>query len=686
VKTTKKSNIVSAFSLLALLSFVVAIIVPLSGMVINFAIILSLALALTIYTRANTITDWKDLKTFPTIILLTAIFRIALNISTTRTILLTGQPGEFITAAGDFIIGGSIWVGVVVFIILIVVQFIIANGASRTSEVSARFTLDKIPGKQMSIDSDLQSGLIDEKEAKQRRKDLDLEIEFYGNMDGAGKFIKGDVIAGIILIIINVVFGFVIGVLVQGMSAKDAALHYTILTIGDGLVNQVASLLITVASGIVLTRVYDGDDNVSEIIFKEITGNPMVLYIVGSILLAMGIFTELPFFPLFVVGGGILFLAYRIQTKQALVKAETEELERLAQENESKENKGVEVQSKLEAISLEFGIRLVPLLEVKRKGETLDDKVSLMRERISERLGIRIPRIHLIDNVSLLSTEYQISINGVPVIKGNLRPDKLLAVKSGAQTKDLDEGIPTKDPVYGAPAYWIDESDTNLAKSYGYAVSDPLSILSLHLNEMIYRHIHELITRQEVQYLLDDLGNKDKVLIDEIKKYEVKLSFIQKVIVNLLKEKVSIRNLPLVVEAIIDGVQLSNNIDDVTSFVREKLARQLCDNCMQKGEKIFGIYLSREMEEMTKYEDYNGYHFDMDLTTEKALLLGLKEQLDKGDMAGVEPTVITSGKKTRAALVKLMQKYEMPYPVLSMNEVVTGAKVRKVGIAEMKYE
>lgn len=674
----------SAFSLLALLSFIVAIIVPLSGVVIDFAIVLSLALAVTIYMRASTITDWKDLKTFPTLLLLTAIFRIALNISTTKRILLDGDPGTVIESAGHYIVGGSIWVGLVVFVILIVVQFIIAGGASRTSEVSARFTLDKIPGKQMSIDADLQNGLIDEKEAQKRRKELDLEIDFYGNMDGAGKFIKGDVVAGIVLIIVNIVFGFIVGVLTQGMSMGEAALHFTILTIGDGLVNQLASLLITVAAGIVLTRVYDSDENVSEVIFKELTQNPMVLYIVGAIFVAMGVLTEMPMLPFSLIGLLLMYIGYRVQQRQVVEKEEAEAMKRMQFEQEDMVQKdSIEVISELEPITLEVGIRLTPLVDTTRKGETLADKIKLMRERLAQRLGVRIPKIHVVDNTSLRANEYQINIKDVSVAKATIRPDKLLALKSGRVTKELESGIPTKDPIYGGDAIWIDEIDANTAVSLGYVVSDSLAILSLHLTEMIYQNIHELITRQETQNLLDSLAAKEKVLLDEIKKYDVSMSMIQKILANLLKERISIRDLGTIVEAIIDGNHLFKNIDDITGVVRERISRQICENNVSEDGNLYTIFLSEEVEKLQKIENHNGYYLQIDGEEEEAIMRGLKKQMDKANEVGVEAVVVANGNKVRASFVKLMQRYDVPIAVISSEEVSATVKIKKIGFVEL---
>lgn len=681
---TNKTSLVGVFSLVALLSFLVAIIVPLNGIVIDIAITMSLAISITIYMRATTITDWKDLKTFPTLLLLSAIFRIALGIATTKQILLTGEAGTVIKSAGEYIVGGNIWVGVVVFILLIVVQFIIANGASRTSEVSARFTLDKIPGKQMSIDADLQSGLITEKEAKVRRKELDLEIEFYGNMDGASKFIKGDVIAGVILIIVNIVFGFILGMLVHGMEMSEAALFYTILTIGDGLVTQISSLLVTIAAGIVLTRVYDGDENVSEVIFKELTGNPMVMYIVGAVFIALGIFTELPFLPFAIVGGVSLYIAYNKQQKDKLAIEEEMALKRMEIEEQGKvHGESLEVITDFEPITLEIGVRLIPLVNVKQQGETLADKIVLMRKRIGVKLGVRVPKVHVVDNPSLNKNEYRISVRDVCVAKVEIRPDKLLAIKSSAMVKDLETGIPTKDPIYGSDAIWIDEADVNTAKSLGYIVNDALAVLTLHLTEMVYKHIHELMTRQEVKNLLDNLERKDKVLLDEIKKQDISLSMIQKVLASLLKERISIRDLGTIVESITDAVNISQNIDDITGMVRERISRQICENNGDEDGKIYAIFLSKDVEDLEKYENHLGYHLRLSMEQEKALLLGLKQQIDKAQMAGVEPTVVANGNKTRSGLVKLLHKYELQNPVMVSNELVSGVKIKKIGIAEM---
>lgn len=686
-----------SLSLIIMISFLVAIIIPLAPFVIDMAIVLSMAIAIVVYMRASTIEEWDELKTFPTILLLTAIFRIALNISTTRKILHDGEPGTVIEAAGNYIVGSNVWVGFVVFIILIVVQFIIANGASRTAEVNARFTLDGMPMKQMSIDNDLNNGAIDQEEASERRKKLDMEVDFYGNMDGAGKFIKGDVIAGIILFLVNIIFGFIIGVVVQGMPMADAAYRYTILTIGDGLVNQISSLLLAVGAGVVMTRVYGGEkENVTQGIFSELTKSPIVIYVVGALFLFIAIFTELPFLPFALIGAFLFYIGYRksAQLEKADNVVKQEELLK-EQEMQSQENEKVEVDTEIEPITLELGIALIPLAEdSESEKENLQDKIRIMRQVIAKELGVKIPQIHVVDNSALDPYEkYRIRIKDSVIAEGVLRMNKVLALKTPYVVNEDLNGEPTKDPIFGEDAFWISQEDANEAKDSGYMVYDTLSILSTHLNEIVRKNLFTLLQRQEVRDLLDQVGQKHKVLIDEIEKEEISLSLIQRVLQNLLRESLSIRDLPTILESLIDGypivegnfdAQKNNKIDELTGIVRERISKYICEKNKNNDGKLHVILLNEEIERSVQTAPrYDGYYLLMNIIEERKLIGSLIQQVQRAQMAEIEPILFTSRVDLRFALARLVQKYNIPINVLSANELVSDVMVEQLGIVEL---
>lgn len=511
------------FSIFLAASFVVALLIPLPPFILDIVIVFLLSMSVLIYMRATSINEWDELKSFPTMLLLIGIFRVSINVSTTRAILTDGNAGHVIEEFGQFVIGGNLLIGIVIFIVLIIFQFIVANGASRTAEVAARFTLDSLPGKQMSIDADLNQRIITEKDAQAKRKKLNMETEFYGAMDGAGKFIKGDVIFGIVILFVNIIFGLIVGMMQQGMSFAEAAIHYTQLTVGDGIVNQIGSLMLAISTGIIVTRVFDGSpDTVTEGIFKELLAHEVVVYALGGLFIAMGIFTPLPFLPFALVGGTIIFLG--IRNKNRIKKEKEDELQKELEMIQGEDEQLQQVEDSFGVftdkypIIVELGLDLAALVKQKINGETARDKVVLMRKSIITDLGINVPGINFKDNTSFRPRgRYIIRIKGAKAAEGVLKSGYLLALKTPNVMADLD-AEPAKDPIFGEDGYWILEHMVQDAQMKGYQVLEPLSILITHLDVIVRRNLHELIQRQHVKDLINSLENDNGVLLEEIKK------------------------------------------------------------------------------------------------------------------------------------------------------------------------
>ena len=683
-----KTMFKSYFQILFAVSFIIALLVPLPGIILDFLLVGTIAVSILVYMRATTINEWSDMKTFPSILLMIGIFRVAINISTTRKILTDGEPGQVIEKAGEFVIGGNLLVGLVMFIILIIFQFIIANGSSRSAEVSARFTLDAMPGKQMSIDADLQQRLITEDEAQEKRKLLIMETNFYGSMDGAGKFVKGDVIFGIAVTLVNIIFGFIVGVVNKGMTMLEAAHHYTILTVGDGIVTQISSLTISIAAGLILTRVYDGSkDNLTEGIYKELMKNGIVAYAVGGILIVFGIFTPLPFLPFVILGGAAIYLGFKHQKSLSVEKAkavekEIAELEKNEVIEEVGDNFSV-VQNNL-PILVELGIDLVPLITQKLDGVTAADKVSLMRKTIAQELGVKVPAISFQDNTSLKPKgKYVIKIKGTKVAEGILKSGHLLALKTPHVYSELN-AEPARDPIFDEAGYWIDETGVSEAKNEHYHILEPLGILITHLDMSIRKNLNQLIQRQQIKDLVDTLEDGHQVLLDEIKKKEVDLSLIQSVIKNLLQEGISIQDLPTIIEGIIDGKGIYKNVDDVTALVRERISRYICEKVKSYDGKIHVILLDESIEAETEVyiNGHNGWHLNWDSSFESEVVKSLAQNIRKAKISDIDPVLLIRRKDFRHGMVKVLRRYDVDIPVLCADELVPDALSEIVAVVK----
>lgn len=680
----KLGSLKKSIGLISAISFIAAIIVPLHPLLIDMSIVFTLSLSILIFMSALNIVKWSELKTFPTILLLFMIFRIALSIATTKKIISQGDPGMVVKTAGNYIIGGNVIVGLVIFIVLIVFQFIVANGSSRASEVAARFTLDSLPGKQMSIDSDLQQGLIDQDVAKAKRKELDMEIDYYGNMDAAGKFIKGDVILGIVLTVVNITVGLITGIAIQGLPLQEAAYQYTVLTVGDGVVGQIGSLLIAMASGMVVSRVYDGDDkeDLMQGIFKELTNNPMIMNTVAGVMLFIGILPGFPFVPFFVISAIFIYLSFNTN-KKGKERMETEQKNQQVQrlEDIKKQKEKVEVNVEVEPITLVLGYQLIPLAQTESGGETLKDKIIMMRKNIASELGVKIPSIRVIDDSSLMPyTKYQIKVKENLTAEGELKVNQLLALKTPYVIDEI-EGTPTKDPIFGEESVWIADGSANKARDAGYQVLDPLGILATHINEVVRRSLHELLTRQQVQDLLNMVAEKNEVLIKEINEEKISLSIIQKVLQNLLRENISVSDLPNIMEAIIDGHQISKQVDDITSIVREKIKRYICSRARNVDGKIYAIMVHPLFENNTDvYGRHDGYRLRISPEEVEVFIASMIREVQKAQMADVEPILLVQRNDVRFAMSRLLQNFNIPVSVMTQNELTQDVVVERVGV------
>ncbi|CRZ34546.1 flagellar biosynthesis protein FlhA [Herbinix hemicellulosilytica] len=673
----KKNDIFVGLYILAAIIF---LIIPMSPSLLDFFLALNIALSLVILFNVIFTKEVLYMSTFPTILLFSTIFRIALNVSSTRLILSTGNPGSVVRVFGEFVGGGDMVIGIIIFIVLILVQFIVINkGSERVAEVTARFTLDAMPGKQMAIDADLNTGAINDAEAKERRQRIQDEAAFFGSMDGATKYVKGDAVAGLIITIINIAGGTVTGMLNRGMDATQAFQEYAILTIGDGLVSQIPSLMISLATGVLVTKVSKEAD-FGDLLVSQLFSVPKVLYIVGASMIGLGIITPLNTF-LF-VGYGLAFIlagrtiAEKIEISSIEREVSTEETE--AEEIRKPENVAALLQ--VDPIELEFGYGLIPLADVNQGGDLLD-RVVLIRRQIALELGTIVPMIRLRDNIQLNPNQYIIKIKGVQVSEGEILFDHYLAMNPGYVEEEIT-GIPTLEPSFKLPAIWITESQRERAESLGYTVVDPPSIIATHLTEVIKRHLHELLTRQDVQRLIDNIKESNETLISELVPKLLSVGEIQKVLQNLLREQISIRDLVTILETLADYAPSTRDIDVLTEYVRQSLKRAISKKFFPEGEMTSVITLDPKVEQeimdSVKQTEHGAYlALDPEITRE--IINSVQNELQKLEELGKNPIIITSP-IVRMYFKRLIQDYFKDLTVISYNEIDSDVELQSVGM------
>ena len=580
---------------LYLLAAIVMMIVPISSTLLDVLLAFNIAIAFTILFGTMFAKEVLDMSFYPTILLFTTIFRIALNISSTRLILSTGNPGNVVATFGEFVGGGDLVIGIVVFIILLIVQFVVINkGSERVAEVTARFTLDAMPGKQMAIDADLNTGAITDAQAKERRQKLQDEASFFGSMDGAVKYVKGDATAGLIITGVNIIGGIVMGVVRQKMEFGAALDKYVILTIGDGLVSQIPSLLISLATGILVTK-GSKEADFGSVLVKQMFGLPKVLYMVGGVIMVLGIITPLSnliFIPLgaiFIICGRMI--ANTIETAEIEAQADTDE--ESAEEIRRPENVNSLLQ--VDPIELEFGYGIIPLADVNQGGDLLD-RVVMIRRQIALELGTVVPIIRLRDNIQLNPNQYIIKIKGIQVSEGEILFDHYMAMNPGFVEEEIS-GIPTFEPSFHLPAIWITENQRERAESVGYTVVDPPSIIATHLTEIIRQYLADLLTRQDVQNLVNNVKESNPSLVEELVPKLLGLGDIQKVLQNLLKEGISVRDLVTIFETLADHAAVTRDTDILTEYVRQSLKRAISNKYFPVNETTSVVTLDPKLEQ-----------------------------------------------------------------------------------------
>ena len=665
---------------LYLLFAVIFFIIPIPSFVLDLMLAVNLSIALIILFNVLFVKEILDMSFFPTLLLFTTIFRISLNVSSTRLILTTGEPGNVVQTFGNFVGGGNLVIGAIVFIVLVIIQFVVINkGSERVAEVTARFTLDAMPGKQMAIDADLNTGAITDKEAKERREKIQHESNFFGAMDGATKYVKGDATAGLIITFINLVGGTIMGVMYQGIGAGEAIQKYGLLTIGDGLVSQIPSLLISLSTGILVTK-GSNEADFSGVLVKQLFGIPRVLYIVGFVLIFLGIFTPLQWWLFAALGLAFILTARSISENIGIetIEEEVQQAETEAEEIRKPEN--VVSLLSVDPIELEFGYGIIPLADVNQGGDLLD-RVVMIRRQIALELGTVVPIIRLRDNIQLNPNQYIIKIKGIQVTEGEVLFDHYMAMNPGYVEEEIT-GIPTFEPSFHLPAIWITESQRERAESLGYTVVDPPSIIATHLTEIIRAHIAELLTRQDVQNLVNNLKESNPVLVEELIPKLLGLGEVQKVLQNLLKEGISIRDLLTIFETLADHAQTTRDTDVLTEYARQSLKRAISMKYFPNNETTSVITLDPKVEQeimSSVKQTEQGAYLTLDPEKTKMIISSVETEIQKLESIGKSAIIITSP-IVRMYFKKLTEDYFNDLIVVSYNEVESNVELQSVGM------
>ena len=673
----KKSDLVLGIYLLAAIIF---FIVPIPSILLDVLLALNISIALIVLFNALFSREALSMSSFPTLLLFTTIFRISLNVSSTKLILTTGEPGNVVETFGNFVGSGNLVVGVIVFAILVLVQFMVINkGSERVAEVSARFTLDAMPGKQMAIDADLNTGAITDEQAKEKRQKIQDEASFFGAMDGATKYVKGDAIAGLIITFVNFIGGLITGMIFSGLDMNTALQKYTILTIGDGLVSQIPSLLISLSTGILVTKVSKEAD-ISDIVFEQLFSIPKVLYIVGASMVFLGIATPLDTIIFLAYGAAFIATGYVMQQKIGVKDIEEEVNVEEEQADEIRRPENVVSLLQVDPIELEFGYGIIPLADVNQGGDLLD-RVVMIRRQIALELGCVVPMIRLRDNIQLNPNQYVIKIKGVPVSEGEILFDHYMALNPGYVEEEIT-GIPTFEPSFHLPAIWITEGQRERAESMGYTVVDPPSIIATHLTEVIRNHLDELLTRQDVQNLINNVQEANSTLIAELVPKLLSVGEVQKVLQNLLREGISIRDLITIFETLADYAPTTRDTDVLTEYARQNLKRAISNKYFPANEMTSVVTLDPKIEQEimgSVKQTEQGAYLTLDPDTKQAIMDSLQEEVVKLEDLGKNPIIITSP-IVRMYFKKLTEDYFKDLIVVSYNEIESNVELQSVGM------
>lgn len=684
-------NSIIADIALASLSILVVVIlmIPLPTGLIDFFLVVNLSGSILILLNALIITDPLELSVFPQLLLVTTLFRLAMNVATSRAILLNADAGNVVETFANFVIGGNYVVGVVIFLILMIIQFIvITEGAKRVAEVAARFTLDAMPGKQMSIDADFNAGLIDAEQAKKRRRDLEKASNFFGTMDGANKFVRGDAIAGIIITLVNILGGFAIGVLMKDMELAEAAARYLTLSIGDGLVAAIPAFLISIASGFVTTRAIS-ENNLAFDLKTQLLASYRSLAMASVFLVIFGFIPGMPrhfFFSFAVLALVVAFVVYRKSVKKSQMVVEDEE-DAAIPEQEVKKPENVLQVMEVHPLALEMGLDLIPLVDPSQGGDLLD-RVVPMRVQIAMEMGFVMPGIQFKDNLNLRPNEYSIKVKGIEVARGEILMGYMLAI----QQPDTDVsqelvGFPTKDPAFGTPAVWVAGYEAQRAAQLGYMVTDPTNVLITHVAEIVKSYAHEILSRQEVQVMVNKVKEKHPVVVKELIPELLTLGGVQKVLQNLIRERISIRDLATILERLTDFSKINQDPDTLSELIRQSLNRQICSNLSNDQNVIPVITLDPKVEQAVQesiQQTAQGAVLALNPQVSQQILAKLANEVQSATNAGHNPVVLCNP-QIRPHVKKLTERNFPALTVLSYNEIAPKIKIQSIGAVAISF-
>ncbi len=675
----RRSDLMIAVGIIVILGFMI---IPIPPILLDMSLSFSITLAIVVLVVSTMISRPLEFSVFPSALLVVTLLRLSLNIASTRLILMQGHEGtdaagKVIQAFGEFVTGGNFVVGFLIFLILVIVNFIvITKGAGRVAEVSARFTLDAMPGKQMSIDADLNAGLIDETEARRRRQEISREADFYGAMDGASKFVRGDAIAGLIIVVINIVGGFLIGVLQQGMPIAEAAKTYTILTIGDGLVAQIPAIITSTAAGIVVTR-STAESNLGSDFTKQLLMNPKALGIAAGVMAFFGLIPGLPTIPFLILASAVGIGAYIVSKSS---KKEQEAIE--PEPEKSRPPETFESLLSVDPLSLEIGYGLITLVE---EGGPLLMRIKALRKQMVTDMGFIVPPVHVKDNLTLKSSQYSILIKGTEVSSAEVMLNKYLAISPGTEEIKI-EGIPTKDPAFGLQAVWIDERDKEKAHLAGYTVVDASSVITTHLTEIIKNYAHELLGKQDVQRLLDNLSKTHPKVVEDLVPSLLNLGAVQKVLQNLLRERVSIRDIQTILEALSDYAGMTKEPDMLTEYVRQLIGRSITKQLQNPDGSISVIAVDPKTERLiieSVQTTPHGAYLALDPMAAEKITESLKKSFAESISKGYQPVILCS-QTIRRFVKRLAERVSNSIMVVSHNEITSNTKVYSIGTVKIE--
>ncbi len=674
----KQSDVALAIGVIAILAIML---VPLPTGMLDLFLVLNITITLTVLMVSMYLNEPVEFSVFPGLLLVMTLYRLSLNIASTRLILGDAYAGKVIAAFGNFVVKGNYVVGFVIFLILVVIQFVvITKGAGRIAEVAARFTLDAMPGKQMAIDADLNAGLIDDAEARSRREKIAREADFYGAMDGASKFVRGDAIAGLIITSINILGGFVIGVLQKGMPLSEAVHTYTLLTVGDGLVSQVPALILSTAAGIVVTRAAS-EENLGSDISHQLLGKPRGLYVVSGALLLFGLAPGLPTIPFFIISGVVFAVARTVETMAKQTEAEEELAEEVAAEGAD----SVEQYLQVDPLEIEIGYSLIPMVDEEQGGDLLQ-RITAIRKQLAIELGVVIPPIRIRDNISLKPDEYIVKIRGAEIAKGEIFTNRLLALAAEDSQPRLD-GIETRDPAFGLPAYWIPRALKSKAETMGFTVVEPAAVLATHLKEILRNNCYMILSREDVHELIENVRRESPTVVEELVPNLLTVGQIQKVLQNLLREQVPIRDMVTILETLADYATGTKDTDILTEYVRNALSKIIYKSYLDESGVIRGIMLDPQLENML-IENLNqnkgaGLNLPPDIL--KVLFQQVKDTTEKMTNNGYTPLILTSP-MIRLNFKRLIEVAFPQVAVLSYNEIPAEVEIQTTGIVSLHHE